>query len=143
MKTLNKYVGLDVHKDTTVVAVAESGRVGEVRIYGTISSDLHALEKALRKIGGEGVTLHVVYEAGPTGYVLYRRLQQLKIECIVVAPTKTPQQKGVRQKTDRRDAEQLARLHRAGELKAIHVPDAVDDEVRSTEKALALSVSEG
>jgi hypothetical protein len=76
MKTLNKYVGLDVHKDTTVIAVAEDGRVGEVRIYGTISSDLHALEKALRKIGGEDGILHVVYEAGPTGYVVYRRLQQ-------------------------------------------------------------------
>ena len=94
MKKLNKYVGLDVHKDTTVVAVAESGREGEVRIYGMISSDLHALERVLGKLGGEDVTLHVVYEAGPTGYVLYRRLQQLKIDCMVVAPTKTPQQKG-------------------------------------------------
>ena len=56
MKTLNKYVGLDVHKDTTVIAVAEDGRTGEQRLYGrTISSDLHALEKALRKLGGEGV----------------------------------------------------------------------------------------
>ena len=115
MKTLNKYVGLDVHKDTTVVAVAEAGRLGEVRLYGTISSDLHALEKVLHKLGGDGVALHVVYEAGPTGYVLYRRLQQLKIACIVVAPTKTPTEKGPRQKTDRRDAEQLARLHRAGD----------------------------
>ena len=64
MKKLNKYVGLDVHKDTTVVAVAESGREGEVRIYGMISSDLHALERVLGKLG-EDVTLHVVYEAGP------------------------------------------------------------------------------
>ena len=135
MKTLNKYVGLDVHKDTTVIAVAEGDRQGEVRLYGTISSDLHAVEKALRKIGGEGVTLHVVYEAGPTGYVVYRRLQQLKINCIVVAPSKLPYEKGARQKTDRRDALMLARLHRAGELTGIHVPDAVDDAVRSTEKA--------
>ena len=135
MKKLNKYVGLDVHKDTTVVAVAESGREGEVRIYGMISSDLHALERVLGKLGGEDVTLHVVYEAGPTGYVLYRRLQQLKIDCMVVAPTKTPQQKGVRQKTDRRDAEQLARLHRAGELRAIHVPDAVVESIRDLTRA--------
>ena len=140
MKKLNKYVGLDVHKDTTVVAVAESGREGEVRIYGMISSDLHALERVLGKLGGEDVTLHVVYEAGPTGYVLYRRLQQLKIDCMVVAPTKTPQQKGVRQKTDRRDAEQLARLHRAGELKAIHVPDAVDESIRDLTRARADAV---
>ena len=140
MKTLNKYVGLDVHKDTTVIAVAEDGRAGEQRVYGTISSDLHALEKALRKLGGEGVVLHVVYEAGPTGYVLYRRLQQLKIACIVVAPSKTPQQQGPRQKTDRRDAEQLARLHRAGELTAIYVPDAVDESIRDLTRARADAV---
>ena len=81
------------------------------------------------------MTLHVVYEAGPTGYVVYRRLLQLKINCIVVTPSKLPYEKGVRQKTDRRDALMLARLHRAGELTSIHVPDAVDDGVRSTEKA--------
>jgi hypothetical protein len=65
----DKYVGLDVHKDTTVVAIAEGGREGECRIYGTISSDLHALERVLAKLGGEGTRLHVAYEAGPTGYV--------------------------------------------------------------------------
>jgi transposase len=140
MKTLNKYVGLDVHKDTTVIAVAEGQRDGEVRIYGTISSDLHALEKTLRKFGGEGVTLHVVYEAGPTGYVIYRRLRQLKINCIVVAPSKLPYEKGVRQKTDRRDALMLARLHRAGELTAIHVPDAIDESIRDLTRARADAV---
>jgi hypothetical protein len=65
----HKYVGLDVHSVDTVIAVADGGRDGEVRLYGKVSSDLHAVEKALRKIGGEGVTLHVVYEAGPTGFV--------------------------------------------------------------------------
>jgi len=140
MKTLNKYVGLDVHKDTTVIAVADGGRDGEVRLYGEISSDLGALEKVLRKLGGEGVVLHVVYEAGPTGFVLYRRLQQLGIECLVVAPTKTPQEKGLRQKTDRRDALLLARLHRAGELTAIHVPDAVDESIRDLTRARADAV---
>lgn len=126
----DKYVGLDVHKDTITVAVAEGGREGECRIYGTVSSDLHALEKVLRKLGGEAVRLHVVYEAGPTGYVVYRRLAQLKIDCIVVAPSRTPQPKGPRQKTDRRDALMLARLHRAGELTGIYVPDAVDESIR-------------
>jgi transposase len=140
MKTLNKYVGLDVHKDTTVIAVAEGDRHGEVRLYGTISSDLHAVEKALRKIGGEDVTLHVVYEAGPTGYVVYRRLRQLKIDCIVVAPSKLPYEKGVRQKTDRRDAVMLARLHRAGELTGIHVPDEVDESIRDLTRARADAV---
>jgi transposase len=139
MKT-DKYVGLDVHKDTTVVAIAEGGRAGECRIYGTISSDLHALERLLGKLGGEEVQLHVVYEAGPTGYVLHRRLQQLGIECVVVAPSRTPQPKGVRQKTDRRDALQLARLHRAGELAGIHVPDAVDESIRDLTRARADAV---
>ena len=139
MKT-HKYVGLDVHSVDTVIAVADGGRSGEVRLYGKVSSDLHAVEKAFRKIGGEGVTLHVVYEAGPTGFVVYRRLQQLGIDCIVVAPSQTPQPKGVRQKTDRRDAMQLARLHRAGELTAIHVPDAVDESIRDLTRARADAV---
>jgi transposase len=76
-----------------------------------------------------------VYEAGPTGFVLYRRLQQLGIECIVVAPSKIPQAKGGRQKTNRRDALQLAKLHRAGELAGIHVPDAVDESLRDLTRA--------
>jgi len=140
MKTLDKYIGLDVHKDTTVIAVAEGTREGEVRPYGAIPSDLQALERVLRKLGGEGVRLHVVYEAGPTGFVVYRRLRQLEIECIVVAPSKIPLPKGPRQKTDRRDAEQLARLHRAGELTAIHVPDAVDESIRDLTRARADAV---
>jgi len=132
---IHKYVGLDVHQDTTVVAVAEGDRSGEIRVYGKVSSDLLATEKALRKIRGETGVLHVAYEAGPTGFVLYRRLRQLEIDCIVVAPSKTPQPKGGRQKTNRRDALQLARLHRAGELTGIHVPDAVDESLRDLTRA--------
>lgn len=135
MNKTDKYVGLDVHKDTTVISVAEGGRDGCVRVYGTISSDLQSLEKVLHKLGGEDVRLHVVYEAGPTGFVIYRRLQQMGIDCIVVAPSRTPQPKGGRQKTDRRDAMQLARLHRAGELTAINVPDAVDESIRDLTRA--------
>lgn len=141
MKT-HKYVGLDVHQDEVVIAVAEGDRSGEVRLYGSISSDLGALEKVLRKLGGEGVVLHVVYEAGPTGFVIYRRLLQLKIECVVVAPSKTPQPKGSRQKTDRRDAVQLARLHRAGELVAIHVPDTADEAIRDLTRARSDAVGD-
>jgi transposase len=89
----------------------------------------------LRKLGGEDVRLHVVYEAGPTGFVVYRRLKQMGIDCIVVAPSRTPQPKGVRQKTDRRDALQLARLYRAGELTAINEPDAADETIRDLTRA--------
>ncbi len=67
MKTTKHYVGLDVHKDTVTIAVADEGHNGEVRIYGKISSDLNAIERSLRKIGGGGGELHVAYEAGPTG----------------------------------------------------------------------------
>jgi transposase len=140
MKATDKYVGLDVHQDTTVIAVADGGRVGEVRSYGTIPSDLQALGKVLGKLGAEGARLHVVYEAGPTGFVVFRRLKQLGIDCIVVAPSKTPQPKGVRLKTDRRDALQLARLHRAGELIGINVPDEVDESIRDLTRARADAV---
>src|SRR5690606_32944128 len=127
MSSNKHYVGLDVHKDTVTIAVADEGRGGEVRIYGQVSSDLRAVEKALRKIGADKGMLHVVYEAGPTGVVLQRRLKQLGIDCVVVAPSKTPTERGSRQKTDRRDAAMLARLHRAGELIAVYVPDEADE----------------
>ena len=139
---IHKYVGLDVHSDTTMIAVAEGERSGEVRLYGQISSDLNALEKVLRKLGGPGVVLRVVYEAGPTGFVVYRRLQQFGIACIVVAPSKTPQQAAVRQKNDRRDAVMLARLHRAGELTGINIPDAVDESVRGLTRARSDAVDD-
>lgn len=134
MKT-HKFVALDVHKDSNEIAIAEGGRSGEVRSYGKVSSDLVSTERALRKIRGDNAVLHVVYEAGPTGFYLYRHLDRIGIECIVVAPSKTPQPKGGRQKTNRRDALQLARLHRAGELTGIHVPDARDESIRDLTRA--------
>jgi len=140
MNKTKHYVGLDVHKDTVTVAVAEEGRQGEVRIYGQVSSDLRAVEKALRKIGADGGSLHVAYEAGPTGFVLQRRLAQLGWDCVVVAPSKTLGAKGKRLKTDRRDAEMLARLHRAGELTAVYVPDLADEAVRDLTRARADAV---
>lgn len=140
MKKTQHYVGLDVHKDTIMIAVAEGGREGEVRLYGQVSSDLHAVERALRKIGADGGELHVAYEAGPTGFVVQRRLEQLGIECVVVAPSKMPREQGSRQKTDRRDAQMLARLHRAGELTGVYVPDEADEAVRDLTRARADAV---
>jgi transposase len=142
MKAIQRFVGLDVHKDTIVIAVADQGRDGEVRAYGTISSDWHAMERALTKLRADGAELHIAYEAGPTGFVLYRQLLKMRIDCIVVAPSKMPVPGGHRQKTDRRDAELLARLLRAGELTAIHVPDEVDESIRDLARTRADAVDD-
>ena len=126
------YLGLDVHKDSITIAIAAAGRNGEVRLYGAISNDLHALEKALSKIrqahGGAG--LEVCYEAGPCGFGIARRLAQLKVACLVVAPSMIPKRSGDRVKTDKRDARKLARLLRAGELTAVYIPEATDEAMR-------------
>jgi transposase len=124
------YLGLDVHAENIAVAIAESGRDGEVRNHGLISSSLHSVEKLLRKLGHPQKELRVCYEAGPCGFVLARRLKQLGIACDVVAPSLTPKGSGDKIKTDRRDARMLARLHRAGELTAVHVPDERDEAIR-------------
>lgn len=131
MKTELLYLGLDVHSQSIAIALAEPGG-GEVRHYGSISGDLHALEKTLAKIkkAHPGRKLKVCYEAGPTGFVIARRLAQLKTECLVVAPSLVPTRSGDRVKTDPRDALKLARLLRAGELTAVHVPDATDEAMR-------------
>src|SRR2546425_9045402 len=112
------YVGLDVHKDSIVVAVAAGGLRGEVREYGRIANTSTALDRLLRKLGGDGMRLRFCYEAGPCGYGIQRRLSTRGHECVVVAPSLIPKRAGDRVKTDRRDAASLARLHRAGELTA-------------------------
>jgi transposase len=120
------YIGFDVHKDSITVAVAQGGRGGELRLYGTISNDLHAIEKLLtrlRKAHGGNPSMELCYEAGPCGFGIARRLRQFGVPCIVVAPSMTPKRCGDRIKTDRRDAVKLARLLRAGELKAIYIPE--------------------
>jgi len=129
------YVGLDVHKQGIVVAVAEDGLRGEVREYGRIANTPAALDRLARKLSREGVKLRFCYEAGPCGYGIQRHLSARGHECVVVAPSLIPKRAGDRVKTDRRDAASLARLHRAGELTAVWVPDAGHEAMRDLVRA--------
>ncbi len=130
MKKRITFVGLDTHKNSIEVALADDGRNTEVRLYGSIGGDLASLDKMIRKLQATGTELRFVYEAGPCGYQIYRHLRAQGLQCDVVAPSMVPKRSGDRIKTDRRDACNLARLYRAGELTAIYVPQEDDEAMR-------------
>src|SRR6202167_1628974 len=136
MKEKVRFLGLDVHAETIAVAVAEPD--GEVRSLETIANRVESIRKLVRKLGPVE-QLRACYEAGPTGYVLYWQLVELGVKCEVIAPTLMPMKAGDRVKTDRRDAERLARRSRSGDLTAVWVPDgdseALRDLVRTREAA--------
>jgi transposase len=136
MREKLRFLGLDVHAETIAVAVAEPN--GEVRSLGTIANREDSIRKFIKKLGSPE-QLRACYEAGPTGFVLYWHLEQLGVECAVVAPSLVPKKPGDRVKTDRRDALKLARSHRSGDLTAVWVPDegseALRDLVRQREAA--------
>ena len=136
-----KFIGLDVHKKTITIAIADSGRQNKPRVYGAIANDLDAVDKFCRKMVSTASRLYFVYEAGPCGYGLYRHLTAKGFDCMVAAPSLIPKKSGDRVKTDRRDAAKLAQLHRAGELTAVYVPDPQDEAMRDLSRARHDAVS--
>jgi transposase len=135
MENRSMFVGLDVHKETIDVSIAEGHRDGEVRHYGVIASDLEPLDKVVQALRAADRRRHFVYEAGPCGFGIYRHLTKRGEDCVVVSPSMIPTRSGDRVKTDRRDSLMLARLHRAGELRAIYVPDDTDEAMRDRVRA--------
>ena len=133
MSERTRFVGLDVHKATIAVAVAEAP--GDPEDHGTIANDPAAVRKLMQRLGGPGIRLEVAYEAGPTGYALHRQLTAMGIACVVVAPSLIPVRPGERIKTDQRDAAKLARLLRSGDLVPVWVPDEAHEALRDLVRA--------
>jgi len=140
LEQLITYVGLDVHKDTIAVAMAEAGQRGEMREHGKIANTPAALRTLAAKLGRGGGELRFCYEAGPCGYGIQRQLTEGGHDCVVVAPSLIPRKPGDRIKTDRRDAINLARLHRAGELTPVWVPDQTHEAIRDLVRARLAAV---
>lgn len=140
---ITKYVGLDVHAATIVAAVAEksSDGVGELRHLGTVPNTPEAVRRLFKRIG-KAEEMQACYEAGPTGFGLYWQLEAMGIGCVVVAPTLIPKCSGDRVKTDRKDAEMLARLLRQGEVAAVCVPSPEHEALRDLVRLRASAKSD-
>ena len=123
------FVGLDVHKDSIAVAHAAGGGATPPVFVGEIGSRQSDIDQLLRRLHGKAATLQVAYEAGPSGYGLYRYLTVKGVACQVVAPSLIPRKPGDKVKTDRRDAVTLARRLRSGDLTAVYVPSVDDEEI--------------
>src|ERR1700716_3455165 len=134
------FVAFDTSKLRNAVAIADAGRTGEIRFLGEIENTGAATRKLVAKLAAKYARLTFCYEAGPTGYGLYRLIRSLGHDCVVVAPSLIPSKPGDRVKTNRRDAVNLANLLRAGELTAVWVPDdrheAMRDLVRARDAAV-------
>ena len=134
------FVAFDTSKSRNAVAIAEGERSGEVRFLGEIDNTPEATSKLVRKLAGRYARLTFCYEAGPTGYGLYRQIARMGHTCMVVAPSLIPKRPGDRVKTNRRDALSLARQLRAGELTAVWVPDPRHEAMRDLTRARGAAV---
>ena len=128
------YIGLDVHKDSIAIAYTPEGSRDEATYYGECGGSILAAERTLRKIakllGQKLKDLKVCYEAGPTGFVLARRLIQLGVDCQLMAPSKTERKPTEPIKTDKRDAKLIAKLFRNGDITPVRIPPVLDEAVR-------------
>ena len=129
------YVGMDVHKESISVTVAEEGRNGPIRFLGAVPNTPTDVAKLAKKLAKDNARLEFCYEAGCCGYVIHRQLKELGHACAVVAPSRIPVKPGDRIKTDRRDSEKLAILHRSGDLTAVWVPDETHEAMRDLVRA--------
>ncbi len=135
MADVRAYVGLDVHKDTLAVAIADGTREGEVRFWGNLANRPEDLRRTVQRIVQRHGQVEFTYEAGPCGYAIHRQLTSLGHVCHVVAPSHIPRRPGDRVKNDHRDSMTLARLSRAGELTDVWVPDIVHEAMRDVVRA--------
>jgi transposase len=134
MAKFSKYAGLDTHKDTIAVSVADACG-GSARFFGEVANTPAAINKLIKRLSPDGEVVSFCYEAGPCGYGLYRQITESGHDCSVVAPSLVPTRPGDRVKTDRRDSEALSRLHRAGELTPVWVPDEEQEAMRDLTRA--------
>jgi transposase len=136
------FVAFDTSKLRNAVAIADAGRAGEVRFLGEIENSEAAITKLVRKLTAKYGRLTFCYEAGPTGYGLYRQIESLGHACMVIAPSLIPKKPGDRVKTNRRDALNLVKLLRAGELTAVWVPDRRHEAMRDLTRARGAAVED-
>ena len=134
-KSSTLFIGMDVHTDTIAVAYVAQEHGAEVTYLGTIGTRQCDIDQLVRKMHSKATRLIFVYEAGPCGYWLYRYLTKKGYVCWVVAPSLIPQKAGDRVNTDRRDAVQLARLMRSGDLTPVYVPEVEDEAIRDLSRA--------
>ncbi|MER9965020.1 IS110 family transposase [Mesorhizobium sp. M0045] len=134
------FVGIDVAKLRNAIAIADAGREGDVRFFGEVDTSDTSMRRVIQRIAAKFDRVHFCYEAGPTGYGLYRLIRSFGHECTVVAPSLIPRKPGDRVKTNRRDALSLSRLLRAGELTAVWVPDEGHEAMRDLVRARAAAV---